>query len=84
MNPVSASDTVHAQLPAMGWRCPICGGGVAPWAQRCPCMPEPVPNVTSAPTNKMEWEPVHVPGQWDYWPHDTGTISVASKGIIVT
>lgn len=24
--------------PPLGWRCPVCGGGNAPWAARCPCV----------------------------------------------
>jgi hypothetical protein len=27
----------------VGWTCPVCGGGVAPWLSRCPCVPEPKP-----------------------------------------
>lgn len=32
---------IGAPLPALnpGWICPVCGRGVAPWMQTCPCQP---------------------------------------------
>ncbi len=26
----------------LGWKCPNCGGGVAPGVTRCPCVPLPI------------------------------------------
>lgn len=31
----------NLNTPPVGWRCPVCGGGVAPWLSRCPCVDEP-------------------------------------------
>ena len=31
-----------------GWRCPVCGGGNAPWVGRCPCTAAGPPSVTAA------------------------------------
>ena len=29
----------HASPPLIGWTCPICGGGMSPFTDRCPCVP---------------------------------------------
>ena len=42
---VAATDTTEPEQPIpvtltlTGWKCPTCGGGVAPFIQRCPCTP---------------------------------------------
>lgn len=37
--------------PRTGWRCPVCGAGVAPDIARCPCVatPQVIPFVHPAP-----------------------------------
>lgn len=30
-----------------GWTCPICGRGNAPFTSTCPCIPLPIPDITS-------------------------------------
>lgn len=32
----SKSFTINPPIKT-GWVCPICGAGLAPWVQRCPC-----------------------------------------------
>lgn len=37
--------------PLTGWICPVCGGGVAPGVQKCPCLVQPtMPAWPSTPT----------------------------------
>jgi hypothetical protein len=39
-------DARRQSQAATGWRCPVCGGGMSPYATRCPCTPEqPIVNV---------------------------------------
>ncbi len=44
-NNVQIIGTVPPPAPMMGWLCPACGGGVSPFATRCPCKPVPI-NIT--------------------------------------
>lgn len=40
------ADAAERPLPHLiGWRCPVCGGGVSPYANRCPCQPAMAPPV---------------------------------------
>ena len=34
----------------VGWSCPVCGRGLAPWVQVCPCRDMPVVPVPQVPT----------------------------------
>jgi hypothetical protein len=36
-----ACSCVKITFEPRGWICPVCNGGVAPMAQRCPCVPQP-------------------------------------------
>lgn len=43
-----------------GWKCPVCGSGVAPGVERCPCV------------QLAEREPVYVPYPiYPSWPYPT-------------
>ena len=35
-----ACSCVKITFEQRGWICPVCNGGVAPMAQRCPCVPQ--------------------------------------------
>lgn len=28
----------HCNCPPVGWKCPVCGAGLAPTTSRCPCV----------------------------------------------
>ncbi len=41
----------------MGWKCPICNGGVAPGVERCPCTPIMMTTITTVCTNEYLHNP---------------------------
>lgn len=52
---------------SVGWKCPVCGRGVAPFLSVCPCVPPtyyPMPMYPPYP-----W----VPSYWPTWSHSNGT-----------
>ena len=36
-NPYDPTQTVIKHQPQTGWICPVCGQGIAPHVERCPC-----------------------------------------------
>lgn len=42
-----------------GWQCPTCGGGVAPWVQRCPCTTKSEAPAREPSTESVETLPIY-------------------------
>lgn len=38
---------------ATGWICPVCGSGIAPWVNKCPCMN--VMKITNDISEEIDW-----------------------------
>ena len=45
--------------PPVGWRCPVCGCGNAPWVSQCPCM-----QTQHVPIYPQPWYPDPQPQPW--------------------
>lgn len=54
-------DTVYKKE---GWVCKVCGGGVAPGVERCPCMPMNPFKIPPYNPPDIPWQPA--PNPWKY------------------
>jgi hypothetical protein len=44
------------RCPPMGWKCPVCGAGLAPTTARCPCVSEQMVVTPAVRTQRLpEW-----------------------------